>query len=261
VNEQSSRDAARSKLDYSVFDRLNLERKPVGVSFLPLRPEGIGRLDKALNFCEMFKEAQTSEPFYVGREDLHCIEPMLLGMEDLEPIFVNGVFGAELKLFKGANSARKIYQYLPRMLKGSVNYVAFSSLDRLTFEPDVTIIVADLVQARSILRSIAYSSGDRITSNMTHVATCAWMYIYPVLNGVMNYIVTGLGAGMEAAKPFPAGMFVISVPWNLLPTMIDNLEDMDIAPSSSSSPSDSDALRRHFKETGERLRQKMAANS
>ena len=42
----------------------------------------------------------------------------------------------------------------------------------------------------------------------------------------MNYTITGLGAGMEAAKPLPAGLFLISVPRNLLPTMMENLPDL-----------------------------------
>ena len=112
--------------DYSILDNFNFERKPVGVKFSPLMPEDLQRLDKECNFCEMFTEAQTGEPFYIGREDLHCIEPMLLGMEDLELLFISGLFGADLNVLKEANAARLIYQYLPRMLKVSVNYVAFS---------------------------------------------------------------------------------------------------------------------------------------
>ena len=67
-------------LDYSIFDKLDFERKPVGIKFLPYKPEGIERTKKSLYFCEMFKEAQTSAPFYVQREDFHCTEPLTLGM-------------------------------------------------------------------------------------------------------------------------------------------------------------------------------------
>jgi len=245
--------------DYSVFDKFNFERKPVGVKFLPDRPDGIKRLDKDLNFCEMLKEAQTSNPFFVGKEDFHCIEPMLLGMEDPEPIFISGLFGADLNVFKEVGACRKLYQYLPRMLKGSVNYVAFAPVDQLLFEPDVMVITANIAQARTILRSVSYSTGDYFASKATHVATCAWMYIYPVLSGEMNYIITGLGAGMEAAKPLPAGLFIISVPWNLLPTMMDNLPEI-ISMERISGPSGGEALRKHFKETGERLRQKIRSD-
>ena len=63
--------------DYSAFDRLKLERKPVGVKFLPARPERICRIETKLAFCEMFWEAQQGEPFYVQKEDFLCVEPIL----------------------------------------------------------------------------------------------------------------------------------------------------------------------------------------
>jgi uncharacterized protein (DUF169 family) len=245
--------------DYSVFDKLNLERKPVGVKFSSVKLEGIKRLDKDLNFCEMLKEAQTGSPFYVGKEDFRCIEPMLLGMEDPEPVFISGLFGADLKVFKEEGPARKIYQYLPRMLRGSVNYVTFAPVDQLSFEPEVMVITADLKQARPILRSVPYSTGDCISAKVTHVATCSWMYIYPVVSGKINYVITGLGAGMEAAKPFPAGLFIISVPYNLLPIMIENLPEM-ISMEGGPSLSGGDGLRKHHKETKERLKRQIQDN-
>ena len=61
-------------LDYSVFDRFNFERKPVGVKFLPIRPEGIERAKKKVALCEMFNEALSSGPFYVQKEDFICVE-------------------------------------------------------------------------------------------------------------------------------------------------------------------------------------------
>jgi len=125
---------------YSIFNKFNFERKPVGVKFLMTRPEGIERLGKELNFCEMLREAQEGSSFYVGKEDFQCIEKMLLGMEEPEPALVGGLVGETDGLFQEARANRKMYQYLPRMLKGSVNFVAFSPVDRISFSPDVLVI-------------------------------------------------------------------------------------------------------------------------
>ena len=92
--------------DYSVFDRLNLERKPVGVKFLPTKPEGIDRLKVKRAFCEMFKEAQEGEPFYVQEDDFVCVEPLLLGMRDPEPALISGLAGGTSGLFKEARANR-----------------------------------------------------------------------------------------------------------------------------------------------------------
>jgi uncharacterized protein (DUF169 family) len=212
--------------DYSILDKLNLERKPVGVKFLSVKPEGISRIDKRLSFCEMFKEAQTSRPFYVQREDLYCIEPFILGMEDPDPMLVGGLVGEADELFEEARANRKLYQYLPKMVKGSVNYVVFSSVDQLTFDPDVVVITANAGQTYHILRALNYSSGEMWSAKGTSVAACAWMYIYPVLSGEMNLTITGISLGMRALKVFPEGLVIISLPWTKLDETLKNLRNM-----------------------------------
>jgi len=218
---------AKKPRDYSIFNRFNFERPPVGVKFLISKPAGIKRRGKGLNMCEMFKEAQTSEPFYVGEEDFDCIEPMILGMQDPEPMFVSGYVGEKENIYSEARANRKIYQYLPKLIKGSVRYVAFASMDKLTFDPDVLIVTANLEQARTILRASGYSSGENWSSQGTPVAACTWLYLYPVLSGKLNFTITGLSFGMHSLKVLPEGLFLISIPWQQLPEIMENLQDMD----------------------------------
>jgi uncharacterized protein (DUF169 family) len=237
--------------DYSAFDKLNLERKPVGVKFLANRPEGIERIKEKRAFCEMFKEAQETGPFYVQEDDFICVEPLILGMKDPEPALVSGMAGGTSGLFKEARANRKLYQYAPKMLKGSVNYVVFSPLDRLTFDPDVTLITANVGQARPLLRSDCYSSGDAWSCQGTPVLACAWLYIYPVVSGKMNFTVTGLSLGMQAINmDIPEGLFLISIPWNMMPTVLENLQDENLYRSWRSS-----GREEHFDRFNKRLKQ------
>jgi uncharacterized protein (DUF169 family) len=224
---------ALKKRDYSALDKFNFERKPVGVKFMITRPAGIKKLGKELNFCEMLKEAQEGNAFYVGEEDLVCVgvEQMILGMKDPEPLLVSGAFGGEEGLFKGANACRAMYDYLPRMPKGSVKYVAFAPVDKLPFDPDLLVLTANINQAQTLLRSVNYSTGQPFTSKATPVVACAWIYIYPVVSGELNYYITGLGLGMQALNIFPPGLFLISVPFQRIPTMLENLAQMEYNPS------------------------------
>jgi uncharacterized protein (DUF169 family) len=235
--------------DYTVFDRLKLERQPVGVKFLPSRPEGIRRIPEKRALCEMFLTALEQPPFYVQKEDFLCVEPLLLGMEDPEPVLVSGFAGGSAGLFKESRANRKLYQYVPRMLKGSVKTVVFSALDQMTFDPDVLVIVADTGQARTILRAEGYTSGNGWTSHGTPVMACSWLYIYPVVTGNINFTVTGLSLGMQALNvPLPEGLFIISIPWNLLPAVMANLGDDDLYRSWRTSGRDE-----HFARFGEHL--------
>jgi uncharacterized protein (DUF169 family) len=218
--------------DFSVLDKFKFERKPVGVKFLITRPRGIKRIQKELNFCEMLKEALEGHAFYVAPEDWVCVgvEQMILGMEDPEPALVSGLFGGEEGIFKEANACRAMYDYLPRMQKGSVKYVAFAPVDKLSFDPDLLVITANIHQAQTLLRSINYSTGQPFVSRATPVVACAWIYVYPVVSGELNYVITGLGLGMQALNIFPPGLFLISVPFQRIPTMLENLKDMSYSP-------------------------------
>jgi uncharacterized protein (DUF169 family) len=106
-------------LDYDILDKLALTRKPVGVKFLPYRPDGVDRIQKSLNFCQMFVEAQTSRPFYVQKEDFHCVEPLILGMETFDPVLLSGLVGEMDGLYEELRANQKIYQLIPRMLQGT----------------------------------------------------------------------------------------------------------------------------------------------
>jgi len=218
--------------NFAVLDKFKFERKPVGVKYMVSRPKGTKKLTKELNFCEMFKEAQEGAAFYVGPDQWVCVgvEQMILGMKDPEPALVSGMFGGEDKLFSSASACRAMYQYLPRLPKDSVRYVAFAPIDKLTFEPDLLIITANINQAQTVLRSVNYSTGEPFVSKATPVVACAWIYVYPVVSGELNYYITGLGLGMQSLNIFPPGLFLISVPFQRIPTMLENLKKMPYNP-------------------------------
>ncbi len=229
---------AKQKQDYSVLDKFNFELKPVGVQFVIEKPKGIRKPGKALNMCEMLKYAQEGHVFYVGEEDLVCvgIEQMILGMKDPEPILVSGSFGGEEGLFKGNSACRAMYGILPTLPKGSVRYAVFAPVDKMTFDPDVLIMTANINQAQTILRSVNYSTGMPFVSKATPVVACAWIYIYPVVSGELNYFVTGLGLGMQALNIFPPGLFLISVPFQKLPLVLGNLKEMGYSATTAPGP-------------------------
>jgi len=222
-----------STLDYSVLEKLRLSRSPVGVKFLPYRPEGVRRLERSLNFCQMFVEAQESEPFYVEREDLHCVEPMILGMEDLDPVPLSGLVGELDGLYEEARANQKVYYVIPRLLRGSVKCVVFASLRTMSFEPDVLVVTTDDTdQARTIMRAAVYSTGEAWTAKGTPILACSWLYLCPYLSGEVNYMVSGMSMGMQALKVLPQGLMIISIPWPKLPMVLRNLERMDWNPIS-----------------------------
>jgi uncharacterized protein (DUF169 family) len=218
--------------DLSIFDKFNFERPPVGVKFLSAKPKGIKRLNKVLDFCEMLIEAQNGDTFYVTKENFTCIGPLLLGMVEGDPIFQSGQVGPKLEVFKEARANRRIYRFIPKLAKDTANYVVFSPLDKLSFEPDVLIVTANPSQAEILLRASSYTTGKMWSAKGTPVAACAWLYIYPYVSGELNFTMTGLSFGMRSRRLFPEGLLLISIPWDLLPSMVENLKDMKWVPHS-----------------------------
>jgi uncharacterized protein (DUF169 family) len=218
--------------DFSILDKFDFERPPVGVMFSATRPKGIKKLDKILDFCEMLVEAQEGNAFYVTKDEFTCIGPMMLGMVDEDPVFESGRIGPELEAFKDARANRRIYDYLPKLTKNVINYVAYAPLGKLTFEPDLLIIMASTSQAEIFIRAKSYTTGEMWSARGTSVAGCTWLYIYPYLTGEMNLTVTGFSFGMKARGLFPEGRVLLSIPWDVLPRILKNLQDMNWVPHS-----------------------------
>ena len=221
------------KQDLSIFNKFKFEHPPVGVKFLFFSPEGLKQLDKSMAICEMIKEAQQrGAPFYVTRENEDCFGRMVLGMEDTPHFAESGQIGLELDIFQEPRANSRLYQYITKLPKGTVNYVAFSALDKLTFEPDLLILMATPSQAEIVLRAMTYSTGELWDPKGTPVLGCSWLFTYPYQSGKVNYTITGLAFGVKAKEVFPEGWMLISIPYNWIPIITQNLHEMKWVPPS-----------------------------
>jgi uncharacterized protein (DUF169 family) len=209
------------------LDKFDFEVQPVGVKFLTKRPDSIEKLNGDMALCEMLKRAQAGNAFYADKENHTCEAGLyVLGQADAPGPYVSGEFGAGLKLFEEPRSASRLYQYIPRIDKSRINYIAFSPLSKLPFDPDVLIILAKTSQTEILLRAMSYRTGKMWSSKFSPAIGCAWILVYPYRTGELNYTITGLGHGMKRRKLFPEGQQLISIPFDLLPSMLRSLEEM-----------------------------------
>jgi uncharacterized protein (DUF169 family) len=213
--------------DLSIYKKFNFKYPPVGVKFLEHKPKGIERLGKQLSFCEMLKEAQQrGTPFYFDKDNESCLGSAVLGMEDLPVFAEGGQIGIQLEIFKEPRANANLYQHLPKLPRGICNYVALSALDKLNFEPDLLILTASTSQAEIVLRAMCYTTGEIRETKTTGVLGCSWLYVYPFRSGKVNYTPTGLAFGMKSKEVFEEGWILISIPYQWLPTITQNLKEM-----------------------------------
>jgi uncharacterized protein (DUF169 family) len=213
--------------DFSVLDKFAFDAPPVGVKFSPRRPATMERLDEKMAFCEMLKKAQQGHAFFADAENHACEAGLyVLGQADSPEPFISGEFGAGLRIFEEPRSASRLYLHIPKLGKGVIASVAFAPLEKLTFDPDLLVILASTEQTEILLRAMSYRTGEVWESKFTAAIGCAWTYVYPYLTGKLNYNVTGLGHGMKRRKLFPEGRQILSIPFDLLPSILKNLQEM-----------------------------------
>ena len=217
--------------DLSIFKEFNFEMPPVGIKFLLYKPKGIDKLQKPLSMCEMLREAQTSEPFYAEVDNFTCVGPILTGMAEGDPVFEAGHIGETLGIFEEARANRRLYHYITTLEKNSVRYVAFSSLDRLTFDPDVLILATDNVRLEIILRAMCYGTGKMWSSVGTPVIACSWLTTYPYISGEVNFIITDVSHGMVSKQVYPPGTVLIAIPYDKLGPVMDGLKKIEWYPA------------------------------
>jgi uncharacterized protein (DUF169 family) len=214
--------------DLSVYKKLNLEKPPVGVKFSIPRPEGIQQIDKSLPFCEMINEAQErNEPFYFSKDNENCVGKVALGMVDMEIPVEGGLIGPKFGIYEEPRANNALYRHVHTFHRGMVNFVAFSTLDKLPFNPDLLILTTRPAQAEIVMRAVSYSTGDPWETKLTTALGCSWMYIYPFQTGKVNYIVTGMTFGAKAKQIFEEGLILITIPYQVLPMVTRNLNNME----------------------------------
>jgi len=215
------------KENLAILEKFDFEVQPVGVKFSSKRPDGIDRLDENMAFCEMLKRAQEGSAFFADAKSHTCEAGLyVLGQADAGEPFLSGEFGAGLKIFDGPRSASRLYRHIPKIGRGVVHYVAFSPLNKLTFEPDLLILLANTGQTEILLRAMSYRTGQMWISKFTPAIGCAWIYIYPYLSGELNYTIAGLGHGMRRRKLFAEGRQIIAIPFDHLASMLQTLQEM-----------------------------------
>lgn len=211
-----------------MFNKLNLEHPAVAIKYCVVKPKDIEQQKQNASFCEYIKIAQTTgKTFYISKENDQCFGKMVLGMIEKPAVGASGQAGYDFGVYKTPIACQKLYQQLPTLVPGAVNYVIFSPVATCEFDPDLIIAIADIPKADIIMRATSFISGDLWQSLSSPVISCAWLYAYPIISGKVNFITTGMYHGLKRRKTYPAGLKIISIPFNKIDEVVTALDQMD----------------------------------
>jgi len=218
-----------TKEDFAILDKFKFEIPPVGIKYLFTKPpKDIPKLEKKLNICEMPAEAAKGHAFWVSMHEFSCVAPLILGMLEREAGYEAGLMGPKYEIYEEPRANKKLYQYAPRLPHGSVNYVLFAPLSKMTFNPDILFVHANGQQAKILMRASGYSNTKIWNSKCAAALTCSFMFVQPYLTGEIYYVVTPVGMG---GKSYPDGVYLISYPYETLRDLLWSLKEMNWVPN------------------------------
>jgi uncharacterized protein (DUF169 family) len=218
--------------DLAALKKFDFKYAPVGFSFFNTEGDldglGLEQLDSRIAWCQMLLEAQKGKAFYATVENQYC-EPgaFLTGQGPLDPLPAGGRIGPPFNIYPDERSNRRVYKHLTVLAEGSTFAVGFSPVDKLTFDPDLLIVMCDnMDQAERVLRATQWDTGDMIKSHMTYVMGCNWMFTYPFVTGDINTVWTGVCYGMKMYKLYPPGLPIVVIPWHHIDRVLRNIKEM-----------------------------------
>ena len=152
-------------------------------------------------------------------------------MESLESpmgsVHLSGLVGKNFGAYRTPAANARLYYEAPMLKLGAVNFVLFCPVSLCEFNPDLIVCVADAEKTEILLRASSYISGDLWESKCSYVMSCAWTYIYPYLSGKVNHLFTGMHLGLRKFGDYPAGLHIITIPYQKLPEMTEALSEME----------------------------------
>jgi uncharacterized protein (DUF169 family) len=212
----------------TLLKKLGLQYSPIAIKMCFEKPEVPHYDGTPLAFCQYVKQAQTSgTAFYISADDDACYGKVPLGMIEKPPVTAYGQAGYDFGCYKTPLGCQQLYQKMPVLVPHTVNYVEFCPAEICDFDPDLLFFAADFPQSDIIMRATSYISGDLWESKSSPVMSCAWMYAYPIISGKVNHITTGFYHGLRRRKAYPAGLRMISIPFQKLDEFFCALGEMD----------------------------------
>jgi uncharacterized protein (DUF169 family) len=210
------------------LDAIEINESAVGVKFSTNPLEGIPRLERPMRLCEMLRAAQGGKVFCAGSDDHLCGAAAYALGRDLPPVYTSGVYGAGLEIFDSPRAGSRLYDHVPRLEpRQGIEWVSLAPLEKVTYDPDLLIVLTKEEQTEVLLRAMSYGTGKMWTSRSTGVIGCAWLFVYPYQTGELNFTPV-LSLGMRALNVFPPGRHLVSIPFDLLPGMLDSLKRMPL---------------------------------
>lgn len=211
-------------------DLLKLKNPPVAVALVPDThelPEGINKIEEKMRHCEMVdKVRKKGSEFYALVDDQQCKGgAAVMGLQEMAPKLANGDVYYNLNRYKTINSARRTMQQVPRLKAGSTKAVLYGPLDKVSFIPDVVLIIDTPKKAMQLSQALLHRFGGRVNASFAGIQSlCADGVVQPYKDGHISASL-GCGGSRKYANVAEDEM-IIGIPVERLHDMIEAAHEM-----------------------------------
>ncbi len=186
-----------------IRDDLRLKTFPVAAKFLKndeAFPEKVRRpaagMGKRIALCQ----AVTMARIYgwtvgMAREDLICVPAAIaFGFSDSDnpPESLAKLF-AEVRFCETADSAAKETSSMHHFMRGDIQGIVLSPLEKADFPPDVVICYGNPAQMMRLAQAWSFVSGDRVEGHFGGKVECDEYLIAPFKSGSPRMVIPGQG--------------------------------------------------------------------
>ncbi len=209
--------------------RLNLKTSPVAVRLIPAGgeiPTEVKKVEETMRHCQMIDRVRkTGEEFYSLVEDQMCKGGAAsMGLGTMPGKVGSGEFYYKgLNHFSNINAARRTVENAPMLPPKSTEAILYGALDKVSFEPDVAMVICNPKQIMLLTQAIMYKRGGRLEVGFAgKQSICSDGVVQAYRDGQVG-ITVGC-SGSRAYTEIADEEMTIGIPVELLPDITEALE-------------------------------------
>jgi uncharacterized protein (DUF169 family) len=218
-----------SEMSRKLVNILKLNGKPVAVSLLTRKediPEGMEEINEPVRYCQMLQNARFNDVITLATEEKHSCKggAAAIGLRDYPDNIKSGeLYYSKLGKEISLGIAKRVVDNMPRPIPGSIVSTIVAPLDNTPTQPDVIVVIGNVLAARRIVHAVIYRHGGRVTSNFAGIqSTCSDATGSPYTTGELNVSIGCDGAAKNAG--LKDDELVVGIPAELLEDIVNILD-------------------------------------
>ena len=218
--EQIGERPEKASLSAKLKDTLQLEGSPVAVAITPEPPLGLRYWRRRATVCMMIQSARRGAAFYCSAASIICGGRAHLGIGQSPIRNLADFLVRREKLAKSVAAAHNMLNLTRERAPKLGEYIAFSPLEKASFNPDVVVFVGIPFQISRLMFLDAFETGEIDTVHGEPL--CSGVIATPITTGKIG--VSFLDMACRAFGRYKPEEMAAGIPYRRLPRIVSSID-------------------------------------